>query len=202
MVAWNKAQRRVAIVAGARTPFTKMGGPLRDVHVSELAKVALQETLYRAHWPSERLDEVLLGNVVMPADATNLARVSALWAGVPWRVPADDGAAQLRLGHGSDRRRGCAHPLRPGRAILAGGAESMSTIPAAASHRKPRATVACAEGAKCVAEGDRRRDVAAAPLPTDRRTRVRAHRSDLRHDHGQDGGVAGAGVRRLAPRAG
>ena len=61
MVAWNKADGRVAIVAGARTPFTKMGGPLRDVHVSDLAKVAMQETLYRAHWPSERLDEVLLG---------------------------------------------------------------------------------------------------------------------------------------------
>src|SRR5690348_2354613 len=129
MVALNRTSARVAIVAGARTPFVKMGGALRSVHVTDLAKTAWQETLYRAHWPAERLDEVLLGNVVMPADATNLARVSALWAGVPAHVPAmtvqrncasgmeaiADGAARIRHGHGH--------------AILAGGAESMSTIP-------------------------------------------------------------------------
>ena len=77
MVAWSASTPRVAIVAGARTPFVKMGGSLRDTHVAELARVAFQETLYRAHWPSERLDEVILGNVVMPADAANPARVSA-----------------------------------------------------------------------------------------------------------------------------
>ena len=88
MVAWNTKDARVAIVAGARTPFVKMGGALRNVPVADLAKVAFQETLYRAHWASERLDEVILGNVVMPADATNPARVAAIFAGVPWRVPA------------------------------------------------------------------------------------------------------------------
>src|SRR5882757_6811930 len=79
---------RVAIVAGARTPFAKMGTELKDAHVTELARVALQEALYRANFPADRIDEVILGNVVMPADATNPARVSALWAGVPNRVPA------------------------------------------------------------------------------------------------------------------
>ncbi|MGB7159493.1 MAG: thiolase family protein [Tepidisphaeraceae bacterium] len=129
MVAWNTTGGRVAIVAGARTPFTKMGGPLRDVHVSDLAKVALQETLYRARWPSERLDEVMLGNVVMPADATNLARVSALWAGVPSRVPAM--TVQRNCASGMEAIAEAAARIRSGqgRAILAGGAESMSTIP-------------------------------------------------------------------------
>jgi len=129
MVAWSKTEGRVALVAGARTPFTKMGGPLRDVHVSDLAKVAMQETLYRAHWPGERLDEVLLGNVVMPADATNLARVSALWAGVPWRVPAM--TVQRNCASGMEAIADAASRIRAGqgRAILAGGAESMSTIP-------------------------------------------------------------------------
>ena len=93
MVAWNTATSTngvplVAIVAGARTPFAKMGGPLRNVHVSDLAKTVFLETLYRAHWPGERLDEVMLGNVVMPADATNPARVSALWAASRRTVPA------------------------------------------------------------------------------------------------------------------
>jgi len=120
---------RIAIVAGARTPFVKMGGALRDVHVSDLAKVVLQETLYRAHWPADRLDEVLLGNVVMPADATNLARVSAIWAGVPYRVPAM--TVQRNCASGMEAVADAASRIRTGeaRAVLAGGAESMSTIP-------------------------------------------------------------------------
>ena len=129
MVALNTPSGRVAVVAGARTPFVKMGGALRDVHVSDLAKTAMQETLYRGHWPSERLDEVLLGNVVMPADATNLARVSALWAGVPHRVPAM--TVQRNCASGMEAIADAAERIRSGRgqAILAGGAESMSTIP-------------------------------------------------------------------------
>jgi len=38
MVAWNTREKRVAIVAGTRTPFAKMGGPLKNVHVTDLAK--------------------------------------------------------------------------------------------------------------------------------------------------------------------
>jgi len=37
MVAWNTREKRVAIVAGTRTPFAKMGGPLKNVHVTDLA---------------------------------------------------------------------------------------------------------------------------------------------------------------------
>ena len=79
----------VAIVAGVRTPFVKAGGALKNVHVTDLAKRAMQETLYRADWPFDDVDEVILGNVVMPFDAGNPARVSALWAGIPQNVPAD-----------------------------------------------------------------------------------------------------------------
>jgi acetyl-CoA C-acetyltransferase/acetyl-CoA acyltransferase len=116
-------------VAGARTPFAKIGGPLRQIHVTDLAKTVFQETLYRAHWSSDRLDEVLLGNVVMPVDAGNPARVSALWAGVPHRVPAM--TVQRNCASGMESIADAAARIRAGqgRAILAGGAESMSTVP-------------------------------------------------------------------------
>ncbi len=129
MVAWNDRQSRVAIVAGARTPFAKIGGPLRKVHVTDLAKTAMGETLHRANWPADRLDEVLLGNVVMPADATNPARVSAIWAGIPDSVPAM--TVQRNCASGIEAIADAASRIRfgQGRAILAGGAESMSTIP-------------------------------------------------------------------------
>src|SRR4029453_7080675 len=89
----------------------------------------MQETLYRAHWPADRLDEVLLGNVVMPADATNLARGSAAGAGVPWGVRGM--TVQRNCASGMEAIADAAARIRrgDGRAILAGGAESMSTIP-------------------------------------------------------------------------
>ena len=129
MVAWNTTTPRVAIIAGARTPFVKMGGALRHVHAADLAKAAFQEALYRSHWPADRLDEVLLGNVVMPADAGNLARVSALYAGIPENVPAM--TVQRNCASGMEAIAAAAARIRAGqgRAILAGGAESMSTIP-------------------------------------------------------------------------
>ncbi|HTL29981.1 MAG TPA: thiolase family protein [Tepidisphaeraceae bacterium] len=119
----------VAIVNGARTPFVKAGGALKRVHVTDLAKRAMQESLYRADWSFRDLDEVILGNVVMPFDAGNPARVSALWAGIPQEVPAL--TVQRNCASGMEAVAEAAARIRggQGRAILAGGAESMSTIP-------------------------------------------------------------------------
>src|SRR2546423_12201862 len=129
MVAFPSVKRDIAIVAGARTPFAKAGTALRNVHLTDLAKRAMQETLYRADWPFERLDEVILGNVVMPTDAINPARVSALFAGIPQEVPGL--TVQRNCASGMEAIAEAAERIRGGRghAILAGGAESMSTIP-------------------------------------------------------------------------
>jgi acetyl-CoA C-acetyltransferase/acetyl-CoA acyltransferase len=120
---------RVAIVSGARTPFAKMGTSLKGVHVADLAKRAMQEALYRAEWKADRLDEVILGNVVMPADAANIARVSALYAGVPNQVPGL--SVQRNCASGMEAVAEAALRIRggQGKVMLAGGAESMSSIP-------------------------------------------------------------------------
>jgi acetyl-CoA acetyltransferase family protein len=129
MVALANNKSDVAILAGVRTPFVKAGGPFKDVHVTDLAKRAMQETLYRGNWPFDRLDEVILGNVVMPFDAGNPARVAALWAGIPQEIPAL--TVQRNCASGIEAIAEAAGRIRGGRgkAILAGGAESMSTIP-------------------------------------------------------------------------
>jgi acetyl-CoA acetyltransferase family protein len=149
MVAPNINSAEVAVIAGARTPWTKFGGPLKSVAAADLAKRVFQETLYRAHWPMDRLDEVLLGNVVMPVDAANLARVSALFAGVPDRVPAM--TVQRNCASGMEAIAQGAARIRSGsaRVILAGGAESMSRIPLLfpASASEPMAKMAKARSA-------------------------------------------------------
>ena len=129
MVAWATRNGRVAMAGGVRTPFAKAGTGLRRVHVAELARIAMQETLYRGTWPADGIDEVILGNVVMPADATNPARVAALFAGVPASVPAL--TVQRNCASGMEAVAQAANRVREGQArvVLAGGAESMSTVP-------------------------------------------------------------------------
>jgi acetyl-CoA C-acetyltransferase/acetyl-CoA acyltransferase len=129
MVAWNTQTREVAIVAGARTPMAKAGTALAGVHVTDLARSAMQEALYRSSFAADRVNEVILGNVVMPADATNPARVAAIYAGVPDRVPAY--TVQRNCASGMEAVAQAASRIRSGdeRAVLAGGAESMSTVP-------------------------------------------------------------------------
>lgn len=132
----SRAPARVAVVAGVRTPLVKAGANFRNMHMTELARVVMQESLYRSGLRPEQLDEVVFGNVVMPVDATNPARVAALWAGVPEHVPAytvqrNCASGMEAVAEASRRIKGAAldgngdtPPV-----ILAGGGESMSTIP-------------------------------------------------------------------------
>jgi acetyl-CoA C-acetyltransferase/acetyl-CoA acyltransferase len=124
---------RAAVIAGVRTPMAKAGTAFKNVHVTDLARVAIREVLYRASVGAEQLDEVILGNVVLPVDATNPARVAALWAGIPHSVPAltlqRNCASGLEAVAEADRRLRLSASDEGGKFILAGGAESMSTIP-------------------------------------------------------------------------
>ncbi len=132
-----RATSRVAVLGGVRTPLVKAGANFRNLHVTELARVVMQEALYRTGLRADQLDEVILGNVCMPADATNPARVAALWAGVPQEVPAF--TVQRNCASGMEAVAEAAQRIRAAKAdgatngsspiILAGGAESMSTIP-------------------------------------------------------------------------
>src|SRR6266545_4846706 len=76
------------IVSGVRTPFVKAGGALRQTPAYELGRVAIGELLAREEMDPERIDEVVLGNCAGPAEAANVARVTALRSGIPEPVPA------------------------------------------------------------------------------------------------------------------
>src|SRR3989442_15862897 len=80
--------RDVVLIDGYRTPFAKAGTALANVHASELGRIAFAELLARSGVDPSEIDEVILGNVAQPSESTNVARVVALMAGVPGRVPA------------------------------------------------------------------------------------------------------------------
>ena len=111
------------ILAGVRTPFAKAGGPLRRVPSYELGRVAVAEVIARADLDPERIDDVVLGHCAMPAEAANSARVVALRAGVPERVPAV--TVHRNCASGMESVANACHRIGSGDAklVLAGGME-------------------------------------------------------------------------------
>ena len=81
-------KNRLVIVDGVRTPFCKLGSELAALEADELGRVAVNALLTRTGIDPELIDEVIFGCVAQPADATNVARVIALRAGIPESVPA------------------------------------------------------------------------------------------------------------------
>src|SRR5262245_49817878 len=119
----------VWILAGVRTPFAKAGGPLKRSPVYELGRVATAELLARQDVDPGRLDEVIFGNCGNPAEAANVARITALLAGVPEPVPAV--SVHRNCASGMEAVADAAYRIQSGaaRLVLAGGMESMSQMP-------------------------------------------------------------------------
>ncbi len=117
------------ILDGVRTPFAKAGGPFRTVPVYELGRVAMGELLARAEVDPAHLDEVIMGNCAMPAEAANSARVTAIRAGIPLPVPAATVHRNCASGMESVADAGYRIAAGDARLMLAGGMESMSQIP-------------------------------------------------------------------------
>ena len=121
--------RRVAIVAGCRTPFVRSGTEYRDLTSVDLGTLAVREIMSRADLSPEVVDHVVYGTVVHSVFAPNLAREVTLRAGLQARVPAftvsracassnqaiTSGAEMIMHGHAD--------------VVIAGGAESLTDIP-------------------------------------------------------------------------
>src|SRR5207247_10256515 len=78
----------VLILSAARTPIGKYLGSLAELSAPELGAAAIAEALRRSHAPVERIDEVIMGNVLQAGVGQNPARQAALKAGLPNTVAA------------------------------------------------------------------------------------------------------------------
>ncbi|WP_423595637.1 3-oxoadipyl-CoA thiolase [Roseateles sp. MS654] len=114
-----------------RTPFGRYGGALSAVRADDLGAVPIQALMARhpsLDWSA--LDDVFYGCANQAGeDNRNVARMSALLAGLPIDVP---GVTLNRLcGSGMDAVGSAARAIRAGEAqlLIAGGVESMSRAP-------------------------------------------------------------------------
>ncbi|ANH70086.1 3-oxoadipyl-CoA thiolase [Mitsuaria sp. 7] len=114
-----------------RTPFGRYGGALSSIRADDLGAMPIQALM--ARHPSldwEALDDLFYGCANQAGeDNRNVARMSALLAGLPISVP---GVTLNRLcGSGMDAVGSAARAIRAGEAhlLIAGGVESMSRAP-------------------------------------------------------------------------
>jgi acetyl-CoA acyltransferase len=121
--------RRVAIVAGVRTPFAKAGTAFKSISAIDLGKLCVAELLQRTNLDGKEVQALVFGTVIPSVLAPNIAREVSLLPLLPKAVQAysvsracasanqaiTDAADQIALGHLD--------------VAIAGGAESLSNIP-------------------------------------------------------------------------
>src|SRR5437764_2326949 len=121
--------RRVAIVAGVRTPFAKAGTAFKTISAIDLGKLCVAELLQRTNLDGKEVQGLVFGTVIPSVLAPNIAREVALMPQLPKGVQAfsvsracasanqaiTDAADQIALGHMD--------------VAIAGGAESLSNVP-------------------------------------------------------------------------
>jgi 3-oxoadipyl-CoA thiolase len=122
--------RTALIVDAVRTPIGRFGGALATVRPDDLAAVAIAALIARTGIDPALIDDVYLGAANQAGeDNRNLARMAALLAGLPDRVP---GATVNRLcASGLEAVNIAARMIEAGAGdvFIAGGAESMTRAP-------------------------------------------------------------------------
>jgi acetyl-CoA acyltransferase len=121
--------RRATVVAGVRTPFARAGTTLKSLSAIELGKLCVAELVQRTNLEGRLVEAVVYGTVVPSVIAPNIAREVSLLPMLPKGCEAytvgracasanqaiTDAVDQIVLGH---------HDV-----IVAGGAESLSSVP-------------------------------------------------------------------------
>ncbi len=117
------------IVSAVRTPIGAFGGSLRSLLHEKLAVTVLKEVCERVNFPKDQLDDVYWGVVMVRSDENGLARGAVLKAGIPEEVSAVHVNRACCSSMEAIRVASMAIRLGEGKALIAGGGESMSNVP-------------------------------------------------------------------------
>ena len=114
------------ITSAHRTAVGSYLGTLKTVPPDQLAAIVIKEAVARSALAPEQVDRVVLGHVLSNAEAPNIARVSALLAGLPEATPAF--TVDMQCGSGLQALRLAVLEIQTGACSIAvaGGVESMS----------------------------------------------------------------------------
>ena len=121
--------RRVAVIAGCRTPFAKSGTAYRDLTAFDLARLCVRELIERSEVDPRSVGLLAMGQVIPSVLAPNLGREVALGVGLPPGVPAH--TVNRACASAAQAVADVTLAIRHGHcdAGIAGGAESISDVP-------------------------------------------------------------------------
>ena len=80
--------RQVVLCHPVRTAIGTYGGSLKDVPAPDLGAVAIRETLKRSGLTADKVQTLVMGNVIQAGVKMNPARQAGIGAGLPVEVPA------------------------------------------------------------------------------------------------------------------
>ena len=121
--------RRVAVVAGCRTPFARAGSALSRMSPVQLGTVAVRELIDRSELRPELVDHLIFGTVVPSIAAPNVAREVTLEAGLRPETPAF--SVSRACASSNQAITSAAEMIMHGHAdvVVAGGVEVLSDVP-------------------------------------------------------------------------
>lgn len=119
----------IVILSACRTPSGGFLGTLSGFTAPQLGAIVIKEAVKRAGIGVDKIDEVLMGNVVSAGIGQAPARQAAIFAGVPATVPST--TINKVCGSGLKSVMIACQAIKAGDAdcIVAGGMESMSNCP-------------------------------------------------------------------------
>ena len=82
------SQKEVVICNPVRTAIGTYGGSLKDIPAPDLGAVVIRETLKRSDLAADKVQTLVMGNVIQAGGKMNPARQAGIGAGLPIDVPA------------------------------------------------------------------------------------------------------------------
>lgn len=119
----------IVILSAVRTPIGRYKGKLSTLSAVELGAIAVKEAVKRAELAPDQVEQVFMGNVLQAGNGQNVARQSAVKAGIPYEVPAT--TINEVCGSGMKSIIFAMQQILLGEAqvVVAGGTENMSQAP-------------------------------------------------------------------------
>ena len=121
--------REVVISVPVRTAIGTYGGTLKDLAAPALGAVAIRESLKRSGLAADKVQQLIMGNVIQAGTKMNPARQAGIAAGLPVQVPAV--TVNRVCGSGAQAVASAALEIWAGMTdcAIAGGMENMDRAP-------------------------------------------------------------------------
>jgi acetyl-CoA C-acetyltransferase len=119
----------IVVIGAVRTPMGRFGGTIKDVPSYDLGAAAIREALRRAGIQGSDVSEVIYGSCRQAGNGPNPSRTASLKAGIPINISTNT----INMACPSGMK--CVHlateavRLADSDIVVAGGMDSMSTIP-------------------------------------------------------------------------